>query len=138
MLREIVAISGKPGLFKVLSQGKNMFIVESLIDKKRFPAYARDRVVSLGEIAMFTEDGEKPLNEVLEIIKTKENAAQASTRPNASNEELSAFMESILPNYDKDRVHYSDIKKLISWYNLLIESKNDDFSDNRKQENEAE
>ncbi len=120
MLKEILSITGKPGLFKLVSQGKNMLIVESLVDGKRTPAYAKDKVVSLGDIAMFTETEEIPLSEVLEKVKVKENGAVASVDSKADNDVLRKYMSEILPAYDRDRVYPSDIRKLISWYNILI------------------
>lgn len=127
MLKEILSVTGKPGLFKLVSQGKNMLIVESLIDGKRIPAYSRDKVVSLGDIAMFTETEEVPLSEVLEKLKTKENGQPASIDPKADNDTLRKFMAEVLPDYDRDRVYPSDIRKLISWYNLLINNNNTEF-----------
>lgn len=124
MLKTILAISGKPGLYKLISQGKNMLIVESVgVDKKRLPIYASDKVISLGDIAMYTDAEEVALAEVLESVKNKENASVASLDyKKASAEELHQFMAEVLPNYDRDRVHTSDIKKLIQWYNLLVSS----------------
>lgn len=122
MLKTILSVSGKPGLYKLVSSAKNMVIVESLSEKKRLPIYARDKVVSLGDIAMYTDEGEVPLKEVLTTIKNKENAAKASVAPSAKPEELKAYFAEILPTYDKDRVYNADIKKLISWYNLLVEA----------------
>lgn len=124
MLKTILAISGKPGLYKLISQGKNMLIVESVgADKKRLPIYASDKVISLGDIAMYTDAEEVALAEVLESVKNKENASVASLDyKKASAEELHQFMAEVLPNYDRDRVHTSDIKKLIQWYNLLVSS----------------
>lgn len=127
MLKEILSVTGKPGLFKLVSQGKNMLIVESLIDGKRIPAYSRDKVVSLGDIAMFTENEEVPLSEVLEKLKTKENGQPASIDPKADNDTLRKFMAEVLPDYDRDRVYPSDIRKLISWYNLLINNNITEF-----------
>ncbi|MDD3488681.1 MAG: hypothetical protein EOM47_03375 [Bacteroidia bacterium] len=127
MLKEILSVTGKPGLFKLVSQGKNMLIVESLIDGKRIPAYSRDKVVSLGDIAMFTETEEVPLSEVLEKLKTKENGQPASIDPKADNDTLRKFMAEVLPDYDRDRVYPSDIRKLISWYNLLINNNITEF-----------
>lgn len=127
MLKEILSVTGKPGLFKLVSQGKNMLIVESLIDGKRIPAYSRDKVVSLGDIAMFTETEEVPLSEVLEKLKTKENGQPASIDPKADNDTLRKFMAEILPDYDRERVYPSDIRKLISWYNLLINNNITEF-----------
>lgn len=122
MLKTILAISGKPGLYKLISQGKNMLIVEALsADKKRSPIYASDKVISLGDIAMYTDADEIPLSEVLESVKTKEGGNVTSLDyKKASDEELGEFMAAVLPNYDRDRVHLSDIKKLIQWYNLLV------------------
>lgn len=127
MLKEILSVTGKPGLFKLVSQGKNMLIVESLIDGKRIPAYSRDKVVSLGDIAMFTETEEVPLSEVLEKLKTKENGQPTSIDPKADNDTLRKFMAEVLPDYDRDRVYPSDIRKLISWYNLLINNNITEF-----------
>lgn len=122
MLKTILAISGKPGLYKLISQGKNMLIVESVsADKKRSPIYASDKVISLGDIAMYTDADEVSLSEVLEAVKSKEDGKVTSLDyKKASAEELGEFMAAVLPNYDRDRVHLSDIKKLIQWYNLLV------------------
>ena len=122
MLRTILSVSGKPGLFKLISQGKNMLILETLdATKKRLPVYAHDKVISLGDIAMYTDDEEVALGEVLESVKKKENGAAASIDfKKASQAELHAYMAEVLPSYDRDRVHASDIKKLIQWYNILV------------------
>lgn len=129
MLKTILAISGKPGLYKLISQAKNMLIVEAVsADKKRMPIYASDKVISLGDIAMYTDDDEVPLGQVLESVKNKENGAVTSIDyKKASAEELHAFMSEVLPEYDRDRVHTSDIKKLIQWYNLLVSNGETDF-----------
>lgn len=119
MLKTILSVSGKPGLFRLVSNAKNMVIVESLTDKRRLPIYARDKVVSLGDIAMYTDEGEVPLSEVLTKIQEKENGAQASVATNSKPDELKKYFAEILPTYDRDRVYDTDIKKLISWYNLL-------------------
>lgn len=122
MLNTILAIAGKPGLYKLISQAKNMLIVETVsADKKRMPIYASDKVISLGDIAMYTDKDEVPLTTVLETIKVKENGGvTAIDYKKASAEELAEFMAAVLPDYDRDRVHNSDIKKLIQWYNILI------------------
>ena len=128
MLKTILAISGKPGLYKLISQAKNMLIVEAVENKKRMPIYASDKVISLGDIAMYTNDDEVPLATVLESVKKKEDGKVASLDyKKASVEELHAFMAEVLAEYDRDRVHTSDIKKLIQWYNLLISSGESDF-----------
>lgn len=128
MLKTILAISGKPGLYKLISQGKNMLIVESVADNKRSPIYASDKVISLGDIAMYTDNDEVALAEVLESVKNKENGNVASLDyKKASSEELHQFMAEVLPAYDRDRVHTSDIKKLIQWYNLLVSNGINEF-----------
>lgn len=129
MLKTILAISGKPGLYKLISQAKNMLIVETVsAEKKRVPVYASDKVISLGDIAMYTDADEVPLAEVLESVKKKENGDVASLDyKKASQQELVDFMAEVLPNFDRDRVHTSDIKKLIQWYNILVNAGETDF-----------
>lgn len=134
MLKEILSVAGKPGLFKLVSQGKNMLIVESLIDGKRFPAYSKDKVVTLGDIAIFTETTEIPLGQVFENIKTKENGALCSLDSKSDNDKLRKFMAEVLPEYDRDRVYPSDIRKLINWYNILINAQITDFLAEEKDE----
>ncbi len=138
MLNNILSISGKPGLFKLVSRGKNMLIVESITTKKRQPAYAHDKVLSLGDIAMFTYEGETPLYIVMQSVKDKENGAVASITTKATAQELRAWFETVLPDFDQERVYPSDIKKLITWYNLLIESGNADFTVETEEEAAAE
>ena len=134
MLKEILSITGKSGIYKLVSQGKNMLIVESLVDGKRIPAYTKDKVVSLGDIAIFTETTEIPLGQVFENIKIKENGAEAPINPKADNEVLRKYMAEILPEYDRERVYPSDIRKLITWYNILVNSKMTDFIEEEKAE----
>lgn len=130
MLKTILSISGKPGLYKLISQGKNILIVESLIDKKRFPAYGNEKIISLGDIAMYTDAEDIPLKEVLLSMKKKENgAAVAMDLKKASADELRSYLAEVLPDFDRDRVYLSDIKKLISWYNLLVASGMTDFEE---------
>jgi hypothetical protein len=128
MLKEILSVSGKPGLFKLISQGKNMFVAESLIDHKRIPVYMRDKVISLGDISIYTEDEEVPLADVLTKIKEKENGQAIDYSTSITPEELKAYFETVLPNFDKGRVYPSDIKKLMSWYNLLVKEGLTDFT----------
>ena len=129
MLKTILAISGKPGLYKLVSQGKNMLVVESLLNGKRTPAYNHEKIISLGDIAMFTDSDEVPLNEVFESMKKLENGAKASVSTKDSESTLREYLGKVLPNFDRDRVYTADIKKLISWYNLLIENGYDNFED---------
>ena len=138
MLKTILSIAGKPGLYRLVSHGKNMLIVESLTDKKRIPAYAKDKVISLGDIAMYTDAEEVPLHEVLTNLKNKENGAKASISTSAKPEELRKFFAEVLPNFDSERVYPSDIKKLIYWYNLLIEAGITDFTPEEEPETSQE
>lgn len=135
MLKTILSISGKPGLYKLVSRGKNMLIVESIADKKRLPAYGNEKIISLGDIAMYTDGDDVPLQQVLLAMKTKENGAVVALDiKKASTNELGAYLAEVLPNYDRDRVHVSDIKKLITWYNLLVNAGLTDFEEEVSEE----
>ena len=104
MLKTILSISGKPGLYKLVSQGKNMLIVESLADKKRFPAYGNEKITSLGDIAMYTDTEDVPLKEVLLSMKKKENgAAVVMDLKKATADDLRAYLAEVLPTFDRDR-----------------------------------
>jgi len=120
MLKEILSISGKPGLYKMISQGKNMIVVESLQDGKRVPAYTKDKVVSLGDIAIYTNTEEIPLAQVFDNISKKENGSVCPIDPKADNNMLRKYMEEVLPDFDRDRVYPSDMRKMFAWYNILI------------------
>ena len=123
MLKKILSVSGKPGLYQMVSQGKNMLIIESLTDKKRIPAYARDKVISLGDIAIYTNEKEVPLYEVLSSVKQKENGQKVPIElSKASPDELRAYLAELLPDFDRERVYPTDIKRLLTWYNLLLEA----------------
>ncbi len=137
MLKTILAISGKPGLYKLISQGKNMLVVESLLTGKRSPAYSHEKIISLGDIAMFTDSEEVPLSEVLESMKQLENSAAASVTTKADDKTLREYLGKVLPNFDRERVYTTDIKKLISWYNLLIEKGYTDFKETEEAAEEA-
>lgn len=138
MLKTILSISGKPGLYKLVSQGKNMLIVESIVDKKRFPAYGNEKIISLGDIAMYTDAEDIPLRDVLVSMKKKENgAAVVMDLKKVTSEELRTYLAEVLPNFDRDRVHSSDIKKLISWYNLLVAAGLTDFEEVAEEQEEA-
>jgi hypothetical protein len=117
-LKDIMAIGGYPGLFKFVSQAKNGIIVENLTDKKRMPAYASAKVSALEDIAVFTESAEVPLGEVFSKIFEKESGGPAPDSKSAP-EVLVKFFESVLPDFDRKKVYVSDIKKIISWYNIL-------------------
>ena len=129
MLKNILSITGKPGLYKLVSQGNNMLIVESLLDGKRMPTYARDKIVSLGEISMYTMGDDIALSEVLTNLAKKEECKAVSFDPKkADNNQLHTFFAEVLPDYDRDRVYPSDIRKLIQWYNILINAGITDFT----------
>ena len=138
MLRTILSVAGKAGLYKLVSNGRNMLIAEALdASKKRMPVHGVDKVVSLGDIAMYTDDEEVPLWQVLENVKTKcEGAACAIDYKKASNEELADFFAEVLPNYDRDRVYMSHVRKLIQWYNILVEANLTDFVPEEAEEEE--
>ena len=131
MQQTILAISGKPGLYKLVSRGKNNLIVEALdATHRRMPAFASDRITSLADIAMFTETDDIPLMDVLENLKTVAEGKKTTVDPKkASTKELQDYFTKVLPEWDRDRVHVSDIKKLISWYNILIEAGITDFKE---------
>ena len=136
MQQTILAIAGKPGLYKLLSRGNNNLIVEALDSThRRLPAFATDRITSLNDIAMFTETDDVPLMDVLENLKKLEDGKKASiNEKKASGEELRAYFSKVLPEWDQDRVQNSHIKKLISWYNILIENGITDFKDPEEEE----
>jgi dephospho-CoA kinase len=131
MKQTILAISGKPGLYKLVSRATNSLIVEALDDThKRMPAFGTDRITSLADIAMYTDEEEVPLRQVLKSIQTKENGGKASLNPKtASKEELTGYLAEVLPNYDRDRVYPTDVKKLLQWYNILVENGITDFDE---------
>lgn len=120
MLKEILSISGKPGLQKLISNSANAIIVESLIDGKRFPAYSNSKIIALEDISIYTENDDMPLKEVFKRIYEKENGQQAISHK-VPTEKILAYFEEIVPEYDKDRVYTSDMKKIIQWYNLLAD-----------------
>jgi hypothetical protein len=118
----ILAISGQPGLYKLVSKGKNNVIVESLSTGKRMPAFATSRISTLEDVAIYTEDEDVSLRVVLISVFEKYEGKQVLSSK-ATNRELLELLESVLPSYDKDRVYVSDVKKLVNWYNTLIEHK---------------
>ena len=140
MLKTILTVAGKPGLYKLISSGRNMLIVEAIdASKKRQPVHAADKVVSLGDIAMYTDDEEVPLWQVLENVKTKcEGALCAIDHKKAANEELADFFAEVLPNYDRDRVYMSHVRKLIQWYNILVSAGITEFAPEESEAAEEE
>lgn len=139
MLTKILSITGRPGLYKLISTNQNMNIVESLIDGKRIPVYMHEKIVALSDVSMYTNDGDIPLKEVFKKIKEKENSKPVLLNSKSSSKELFSFLTDVLPEYNKESVYASDVKKLISWYNILIE-KGIDFEteESKTEENELE
>lgn len=134
MQQTILAIAGKPGLFKLISRAKNSLIVEALDDThRRQPAFSNDRITSLADIAMYTDADDIPLMDVLENLKTLEGGKVSPVDvKKASGDELREYFGKVLPTFDRDRVHVSDIKKLIQWYNILIANGITDFKEEMK------
>lgn len=122
-LDKILAISGKPGLYKLVAQTRGGFVAESLIDSKKISVGIQQNVSVLSEIAIYTLTEEVPLREVLKKIKEKENGAATSISHKDGKDKLEEYFFEVLPDYDEDRVYASDIKKVVQWYNML--QKND-------------
>lgn len=136
-LKEILSVTGKQGLYKTIAHTKTGLIVESLIDKKRIPVYPSDKISNLEDILIFTEDAEKPLKEVFKLIYDKENGGKTIDHK-SEDKKLREYFEQVLPDYDKDRVYTSDIKKVFSWYNQLIDNKLLDFTEKHEEPEAAE
>lgn len=135
MLKTILSISGRPGLFKLVNRGKNMLIVESIANGKRTPAYAHDKVISLGDITMYTVDDDVPLSDVLESVKAKNDGKPVDVKALGDDAAVKDYFGEILPDFDREKVYVSDIKKLLSWYNQLVAAGLTDFA--TKEEEEA-
>ena len=128
MFERILTISGKPGLYRLLSQGRNMFIVEAVdATKKRMPVYNSDKVVMLDDIGIYTDTEEVPLREVFAKIQEKENGVLSIDIKSSTPEELVEYFETVMPDYDRERVYLTHIKKIYSWYNILVENGVTDF-----------
>ena len=128
-METILSIAGKPGLYKLVSRGKMNLIVEAIDDThRRMPAFSSDRVTSLGDIAMYTDADDIALWEVLVKVGEKEGLKPTSLKyRKCSSKELRAYFSEVLPNFDQDRVHDSDIKKLLQWYDILVNNGYTDF-----------
>ncbi|MFN8257314.1 MAG: DUF5606 domain-containing protein [Bacteroidales bacterium] len=137
-LTGILSISGHGGLFKLIKQSKSGFIVESLVDQKRMQAFASSKISTLEDIAIFTETGEVHLKKVLRTIFEKENGKPLILNAKSKNEEFKTFFEGILPDYDKEKVYVSDIRKIVIWYNLLVDKGLIDLEEEKEEKEEAE
>ena len=137
-LDKVLSISGKPGLYKLVTQTRSGFLAESLLDNKRVSVGIQQNVSILSEIAIYTLSEELPLKEVFKKISEKENGAETSIAPKSSKDQLEEYFFNVLPDYDEDRVYASDIKKVLSWYNLLLKNNLLDFSEEAKATSEEE
>ncbi len=136
-LTDIITISGKPGLYTVVGKSKNNVIVESLAEGKRFPTFNSNRISALAEISIYTYDEEELLSDIYRTIYKKEDGAKCISH-NEPAEKLGAYLEEVLPNYDKEQVYNSDIKKLFQWYNLLHDAKKLKLKEEPKKEDSNE
>lgn len=125
MLSKILSVTGRPGLYKLISTGKNLNIVESLGNGKRLPVYLHEKMVALSDVSIYTNEGDTPLREVMKRMKEKENGGKASVGTKASGSELFAYLREVLPDYNRESVYASDVKKIITWYNILMENQID-------------
>lgn len=137
MLKGILAISGQPGLYKLIAEAKNNIIVESLDTGKRMPAYSTNKISALEDIAIYTDTADIPLKDVFKAISEKEDGGKAISHK-ASSDKLKAYFGEVLPAYDRDRVYVSDIKKVFLWYNILLEKEMLDFTEEKVEESQTE
>ena len=138
MLKKILSISGKSGLYRLISYGNNIIVVEGLTDKKRIPAYSNYKIISLGDIAMYTDSEEVPLGQVFKNVYDKEEGKAIDASLYKTEAQLREFFSQVLPNYDEDRVYATDIKRVISWYNILVGAGITEFVAPEKTEEEPE
>lgn len=127
-LKDILSISGKPGLYQNIAQSKNGVIVESLTDGKRFQVFTNDKVSSLAEISIYTATEDMSLREVFRLIREKINE-QPAPSGKSGDEELVNFFGGIIPDYDRERFYVSHMRKVVTWYNMLIQKGITDFSE---------
>ncbi len=135
-LSKILSISGKPGLYLMVGEAKNNLIVESLLDGKKIPSFAHDRVSTLKEISIYTDTEDVALEQVFKNINEHTGGKAVDNPKKTSGEALKATFSAILPDYDRDAVYVSDIKKIFTWFNLLLEKDLLDFSEDAEEESE--
>ncbi|MBR3100799.1 MAG: DUF5606 domain-containing protein [Muribaculaceae bacterium] len=142
MLKKVLSISGKPGLYRLVAYGKNGLIVEGFADGRRFNAQGRDKVISLGDIAIYTANEEVPLGQVFETIFKKFDGKTLDPEKYKTGAQLHEFFREILPEFDEDKVYTSDIKKVVTWYNTLVNAGFTEFKaleeDEETKENKTE
>ena len=136
MIERILSIAGKPGLYRFISQSKNMLIVENVTTGKRQPAYSHDKVLSLADISMYTTGDDTPLYAVFQSISDKTNGQPVDVK-NMNETEIRKYFGEFLPDFDEDRVHTSDIRKVFQWYNILVGAGITKFKDDEIKEDEA-
>ena len=138
MFETIMTISGKPGLYRMLSRGNNMFIVETIdATHKRIPVYNSDKIVLLDDIAIYTDTEEVPLRQVFQLLFEKTQGVLPFNIKETTPEEMKEYFESVLPDYDKERVYITHIKKIYSWYNILVANEITDFKEPEEETAEA-
>ena len=138
-LSNILVIAGKPDLSELVSQTKGGAVVKNLVTGQKYPVFKNDRISSLGEIRLFTETDERPLEEVMQAIhKVLEGKPTPFEPKKAEGKELFALLEKALPDYDRERVHTSDAKKLFAWYNVLLGAEKITFDEPEAAEENAE
>ncbi|MDE6198075.1 MAG: DUF5606 domain-containing protein [Muribaculaceae bacterium] len=134
MIKGILSITGKPGLYRLLSRGRNSLIVEDIATGRRMPTYPHERVISLADITMYTDHGDEPLPAVLQALCDKAEGKQVDVKAIGGDAELREFFGTVLPDFDRERVYTTDIRKLLSWYNRLVAAGITDFADEAQEE----
>ena len=137
-LSKILSISGKPGLFKLIGETKSNLVVESMIDGKRGPAFSHERISTLEEISIYTESEDVPLKKVFKKLHEKYGEEPVPNPKKASSNDIKKYFEEILPDYDKEQVYVSDMKKVFTWYNFLLEKGLMEFSEEEETTEEPE
>lgn len=136
MLEKILSITGKPGLYEIVTHSPKNLIVEEILSKKRMPVSMRDKVVSLGDIAIYTVEDDKPLGEVLDLVYVSEKGEKIDVKKLLKDGTLRDKFAEIMPDFDEERVRDNDIKKLLTWYNLLIEAGLTKFTEDKEETKE--
>ncbi len=137
-LSKILSIAGKPGLYKLAGEAKNNLVVESLTDGKRMPAFSHERISSLQEISIYTKDEDLPLHDALKLVYDMTGGQKVDNPKKMSSAQLKELFKKAIPDYDEDSVYVSDMKKVFTWYNTLLEKELLDFSEEEKSEEEPE
>lgn len=139
MLRKILAISGRPGLYRLVSRGRNSLIVENISDGKRRPAYQTERVSSLGDIAIYTDQGDdRPLWQVLEAVRDLAQSQPVDVKALGDDHGVRQWFAKAMPDFDPERVHTADIRKLLQWYNLMLAAGMTEYKEKEEEEEEKE